>query len=184
MAELTTLHDALLDEVRDLYDAEKQLVKALPKLAKASSNDDLRDAIQGHLAETENQVGRLEKIFGLLDQKPRGKHCAGMAGIIEEGSDILKEDAEKAVLDACIIAAAQRAEHYEMAAYGTAAAWAEGLGLDDVAQLLRETLEEEKAADEKLSALAEAGINDSASSGADEEEEEEDDTEPTTVKRR
>lgn len=185
MAELTTLQDALLDEVRDLYDAEKQLVKALPKLAKASSSDDLRNAIQNHLAETENQVSRLEQIFGLLNEKPKGKHCAGMAGIIEEGSDILKEDAEEAVLDACIIAAAQRAEHYEMAAYGTAAAWAEGLGLEDVAELLRETLEEEKAADEKLSTIAEAGINASAGAGVTEEtEEEEDETTTTTVKRR
>jgi ferritin-like metal-binding protein YciE len=173
MAELTTLHDALVDEVRDLYDAEKQLVKALPKMAKASSSVDLRRAIENHLVETENQVGRLEKIFGLLEQKPRGKHCAGIAGIIEEGSDVLKEDATDAVLDACIIAAAQRAEHYEMAAYGTAAAWADGLGLDDVAELLRETLEEEKAADEKLSTLAEAGINAAATAGEDDEEEEE-----------
>lgn len=182
MAELTTLHDALVDEVRDLYDAEKQLVKALPKMAKASSSDDLRRAIENHLAETENQVGRLEKIFGLLEQKPRGKHCAGIAGIIEEGSDVLKEDASDAVLDACIIAAAQRAEHYEMAAYGTAAAWADGLGLDDVAELLRETLEEEKAADEKLSTLAEAGINAAATAGEDEEEEEEEEA-PTGRRR-
>jgi ferritin-like metal-binding protein YciE len=173
MAEMITLHDALLDEVRDLYDAEKQLVKALPKMAKASSSDDLRRAIQNHLVETENQVGRLEKVFGLLDAKPRGKHCAGIAGIIEEGSDVLKEDATDAVLDACIIAAAQRAEHYEMAAYGTAAAWADGLGLDEVAELLRETLEEERAADEKLSTLAEAGINAAAMGGKEEEEEEE-----------
>jgi len=173
MVELTTLHDALVDEVRDLYDAERQLVRALPKLARASSSDELRTAIENHLVETENQVGRLEKIFGLLEQKPRGKHCAGIAGIIEEGSAVLKEDAADAVLDACIIAAAQRAEHYEMASYGTAAAWADGLGLDDVAQLLRETLEEEKAADEKLSTLAESGINAAATAGEEEEEEEE-----------
>jgi ferritin-like metal-binding protein YciE len=170
MAEMNTLHNALLDEVRDLYDAEKQLLKALPKMAKAASNDDLREAIESHRTETENQVTRLEQIFDLLETKPRGKHCAGMAGIIEEGADVLKEDASDAVLDACIIAAAQRAEHYEMAAYGTSAAWAEGLGLTDVARLLRATLEEEKAADEKLSELAEAGIN--AAAGAGEEEEE------------
>jgi ferritin-like metal-binding protein YciE len=175
MAEMNTLMDALVDEVRDLYHAEKQLVKALPKMAKAASSDELREALVSHLSETENQVGRLEQVFELLEEKPRAKACAGMAGIIEEGSDALKEDAEPAVLDAMIIAAAQRAEHYEMAAYGTAAAWAEGLGLSEVAELLRDTLDEEKAADEKLTALAEAGINDAASAGAEDEEQDEDD---------
>lgn len=178
MAELSTLHDALVDEVRDLYDAEKQLLKALPKMAKAATSDDLREAIETHRTETENQVSRLEQIFELLDQKPRGKHCAGIAGIIEEGSDALKEDAEEAVLDAMIIAAAQRAEHYEIAAYGTAAAWAEGMGLEEVAQLLRDTLEEEKAADEKLSTLAEAGIN----AAAEHEESSEKEAVPTRRK--
>ena len=175
MPEMNTLMDALVDEVRDLYHAEKQLVKALPKMAKAASSDELRDALVSHLSETENQVGRLEQVFELLEEKPRAKACAGMAGIIEEGADALKEDAEPAVLDAMIIAAAQRAEHYEMAAYGTAAAWAEGLGLTEVAELLRDTLDEEKAADEKLTALAEAGINDAASAGAEDEEQDEDD---------
>ena len=177
MAEMNTLMDALVDEVRDLYHAEKQLVKALPKLAKAATSDELRAALVSHLSETENQVGRLEQVFELLEEKPRAKACAGMAGIIEEGSDALKEDAEPAVLDAMIIAAAQRAEHYEMAAYGTAAAWAEGLGLTEVAELLRDTLDEEKAADEKLTALAEAGINDAASAGAEDEEQDEDEDE-------
>jgi len=175
MAEMNTLMDALVDEVRDLYHAEKQLVKALPKMAKAATSDDLREALESHLSETENQVSRLEQVFELLEEKPRAKTCAGMAGIIEEGSDALKEDAEPAVLDAMIIASAQRAEHYEMAAYGTAAAWAEGLGLSEVAELLRDTLEEEKAADEKLTALAEAGINDAASAGAEDEEDEDED---------
>ena len=175
MAEMNTLMDALVDEVRDLYHAEKQLVKALPKMAKAATSDELREALESHLAETETQVGRLEQVFELLEEKPRAKTCAGMAGIIEEGSDALKEDAEPAVLDAMIIAAAQRAEHYEMAAYGTAAAWAEGLGLSEVAELLRDTLDEEKAADEKLTALAEAGINDAASAGAEDEEQDDDD---------
>ena len=176
MAEMNTLMDALVDEVRDLYHAEKQLVKALPKMAKAASSDELREALVSHLSETENQVGRLEQVFELLEEKPRAKTCAGMAGIIEEGSDALKEDAEPAVLDAMIIAAAQRAEHYEMAAYGTAAAWAEGLGLSEVAELLRDTLDEEKAADEKLTALAEAGINDAASAGAEDDDEDEDES--------
>ncbi|HLG55378.1 MAG TPA: ferritin-like domain-containing protein [Vicinamibacterales bacterium] len=180
MAELTNLHDALVHEICDLYSAEKQLVKALPKMAKAASSDDLREAIEHHLEETENQIGRLEQIFDLLDEKPRARHCAGIAGIIEEGADVLKQDAEDAVLDACIIAAAQRAEHYEMAAYGTVAAWAEALDLPDVAQLLRDTLDEEKAADKTLTELAESRINAAAEAGgeelADEDEDEEDDT--------
>lgn len=166
MAQMRTLHDALVDEIRDLYHAEKQLVKALPKMAKAASNGQLRTAIEAHLAETEEQVSRLEEVFELMELKPRAKACAGMAGILEEGSDMLEEDAEDAVLDAMIIAAGQRAEHYEIAAYGTAAAWAEGLGLRDVAKLLQTTLAEEKAADTKLSALAESGINAAAESGA------------------
>ena len=177
MAEMNTLMDALVDEVRDLYHAEKQLVKALPKMAKAATSDELREALESHLSETENQVSRLEQVFELLEEKPRAKACAGMAGIIEEGSDALKEDAEPAVLDAMIIASAQRAEHYEMAAYGTAAAWAEGLGLSEVAELLRDTLDEEKAADEKLTALAEAGINDAASAGAEDDDAEDDEEE-------
>lgn len=165
MAHMNTLQDALVDEIRDLYHAEKQLVKALPKMAKAATSDDLRLAIENHLTETEQHVTRLEEVFELLDQKPRAKTCAGMAGIIEEGADALKENASEAVLDAMIIASAQRAEHYEMAAYGTAAAWAESLGLGDVGRLLQETLDEEKRADQTLSTLAEAGINAAAESG-------------------
>lgn len=159
-----TLRDALIDEIKDLYNAEKQLTKALPKMAKNATNEDLRAALESHLAETQGHVERLERVFGLLDEKAAGKHCAGMAGIIEEGNDILEEDLEGAVLDACIIASGQRAEHYEMAAYGTSIAWAEALGLSEVAELLAETLEEEKAADEKLSALAEGSINREAAS--------------------
>ncbi|MDP2390961.1 MAG: ferritin-like domain-containing protein [Acidobacteriota bacterium] len=178
-----TLRDAFVDEVRDMYNAEKQLLKALPKLAKAASSDELRTALESHLEETQGQVARLEKVFELLDEKPRGKHCAGMAGIIEEGSDVLQEDFEGAVMDACIIAAGQRAEHYEMAAYGTSIAWAEALGLTEVAQLLTETLEEEKAADMKLSAMAEAGINDAATADDSDEDDEDEPakTEPARV---
>jgi ferritin-like metal-binding protein YciE len=167
MAEPTTLRDALIDEVRDLYHAERQLVKALPRLARAATSDELREAIESHLAETENQVSRLAQVFELLDEKPRAKVCAGMAGIVEEASDLLKEGGEDAVLDAGIIAVAQRAEHYEISAYGTAAAWADAIGLTDVADLLRETLDEETAADETLSALAEDGINAAAGVGAE-----------------
>jgi len=180
MAELTNLYDALVDEICDLYSAEKQLVKALPKMAKAASSDDLREAIEHHLEETENQIGRLEQIFDLLDEKPRAKHCAGIAGIIEEGADVLKQDTEDSVLDACIIAAAQRAEHYEMAAYGTVAAWAEALDLPAVAQLLRDTLDEEKAADKMLTELAESGITAAAEAGAEELADEDGDEEDQT----
>jgi ferritin-like metal-binding protein YciE len=167
MPQMRTLQDALIDEVRDLYHAEKQLVKALPKMAKAASFDELRTALEDHLVETENQVARLERVFELFDLKPRAKACAGMAGIIEEGAEMLEEEAEDSVRDAMIIAAAQRAEHYEIAAYGTACAWAEELGLADVATQLRETLEEESAADKKLTSLAEGRINAAATSGAE-----------------
>ena len=161
-----TLHDAFIDELRDTYDAEKQLTKALPKLAKAASNAPLRDAFESHLQETQGQIARLEQVFGLLDEKVRGKHCDGIAGIIEEGKSIMEEDFDEATMDACLIAAGQRAEHYEMAAYGTLVAWARALGHDDAAELLQENLDEEKAADEKLSSLAEGGINDGAAEGA------------------
>jgi ferritin-like metal-binding protein YciE len=165
MADITNLRDAFLDEIRDIYHAEKQLLKALPKLAKAASDAELRSALENHLAETENQVSRLEQVFELVGEKPETRTCAGMAGIIEEGSDVLGEDSSP-VLDAMIIASAQRAEHYEIAAYGTVAAWAEGLGYTDAAELLRETLDEEKTADETLTGLAEAGINAAARGAA------------------
>ena len=158
MTDITNLREAFLDEIRDVYHAEKQLLKALPKLATAASDGELRGALENHLAETENQVSRLEQVFELVGAKPGTKTCAGMAGIIEEGSDVLHE-AGGPVLDALIIASAQRAEHYEIAAYGTVAAWAESLGYTDAAELLRETLDEEKTADETLTGLAEAGIN-------------------------
>jgi ferritin-like metal-binding protein YciE len=171
MAELTTLRDALLEEVKDLYDAEKQLVKALPKMAKGAASDDLRTALENHLEETRNHVTRLEQVFEQLDERPKGKHCAGIAGIIEEGSEALEQDAHEPVMDAMIIASGQRAEHYEIAAYGTVIAWAEALELDEVSDLLNQTLDEEKAADEKLTQLAEAGINKAATAGVEEEQE-------------
>ena len=167
-----TLRDSLVDEVKDMYNAEKQLTKALPKLAKGATSEELRTALENHLEETQNQVAKLERVFELLDETVRGKHCAGMAGIIEEGSDLLEEDFEDAVMDACIIAAAQKSEHYEITSYGTMIAWAEALELTEVAGILNEILEEEKAADEKLSALAESGINEAATAGESDEEEE------------
>jgi ferritin-like metal-binding protein YciE len=166
MAQAGTLHDAFIDELRDLYDAEKQLTKALPKLAKASTNPELRTAFESHLEETRGHVERLEEVFGNLDEKVRGKHCDGVAGIIDEGKNIMEEDFDDATMDACLIAAGQRTEHYEIAAYGTLVAWARAMGHDEAADLLQQTLDEEKAADEKLSALAEEGINQSAADGA------------------
>ena len=155
----SSLHDAFIDELRDTYDAEKQLTKALPRMAKAASSANLRSAIEAHLQETRGQVDRLSRVFESIGEKARGKHCDGMAGIIEEGKAALEEDADDATMDALLIASAQRAEHYEMAAYGTLVAWAQAMGHDQAAQLLQETLDEEKAADEKLTALAEGGIN-------------------------
>jgi ferritin-like metal-binding protein YciE len=162
MADNKSLHDAFVNELRDTYDAEKQLINALPKMAKAASSDELREAFESHLEETRGQVDRLEQVFASLEEKVRGKHCDGIAGIIEEGKAIMEEDFERDTMDACLIAAGQRAEHYEMAAYGTLVAWAQVLGHSEATRLLQETLEEEKAADEKLSALAEDGINQSA----------------------
>ncbi len=177
-----TLKDAFLDELRDTYDAERQLVKALPRLAKAASSEELSEALTSHLEETKGQVDRLESAFEALGEKVRGKHCDGMAGIVEEGKTVLEEDFEDATMDAVIIAAAQRAEHYEMAAYGTLIAWAEALQLNDVVELLEANLEEEKAADEKLSALAESGINAAAMAGSESEDDEETPSRPAAKK--
>jgi len=186
MAEAGTLHDAFIDELRDTYDAEKQLTKALPKLAKASSSSDLRAAFESHLEETRGQVERLEQVFASLDEKVRGKHCDGIAGIIEEGKSIMEEDFDDTTMDACLIAAGQRAEHYEIAAYGTLIAWARAMGHDEAADLLQENLDEEKAADEKLSSLAEGGINQEAADAAHGEEgdEDEDDAPPPSRARK
>ena len=172
MAEAGTLHDAFIDELRDTYDAEKQLTKALPKLAKAASNPKLRQAFESHLKETQGQIERLEQVFESLDEKVRGKHCDGIAGIIEEGKSIMEEDFDETTMDACLIAAGQRAEHYEMAAYGTLVAWAQAMGHTEAATLLQATLDEEKAADEKLSALAEGGINQRAADAPRSEDDE------------
>jgi ferritin-like metal-binding protein YciE len=128
MPEAETLHDAFVEELRDTYDAEKQLIKALPKLARAASATSLRDAFEAHLEETLGHVERLERIFEDLDEAARGKHCEGIAGIISEGKSITEKALDDAAMDACLIAAGQRAEHYEMAAYGTLVAWAEGMG--------------------------------------------------------
>ena len=166
MAESGTLHDAFLDELRDAYDGEKQLTKALPKMAKAATSPILRDAFETHLEETRGHIERLERVMEGLGERVRGKHCEGLAGIIEEGKAVMGEDFDEATLDACLIASGQRAEHYEIAAYGTLVAWAEAMGHTDAVALLQETLDEEKTADEKLTSIAEAGINQEAADTA------------------
>lgn len=176
MAEAGTLHDAFINELRDTYDAEKQLTKALPMLAKAARSPELRTAFEQHLEQTRQHIVRLEAVFESIDEKAKGKHCEGIAGIIAEGKSIMDEDFDDPTTDATLIAAGQRAEHYEMAAYGTLIAWARVMGHDEAADLLQETLNEEKGADEKLSALAEGGINqEAADAAAPDDEEQEDD---------
>jgi ferritin-like metal-binding protein YciE len=150
-----SLRELYIDELKDLYSAETQLVKALPKMAKAASNDQLRQGFEEHLRQTSEHVSRLEQIFEALEEKPTGKKCVGMEGLVKEGSDIIKEDFSDEVKDAGIIGAAQRVEHYEIAAYGTVRAFAELLGENEHVSLLEETLNEEKETDEKLTQLAE-----------------------------
>ena len=164
------LKELYVDELKDLYSAESQLVKALPKLAKAAASEELRAGFEEHLEQTKGHVQRLEQIFEMLDESPKGKKCKGMEGLVEEGSEIMGEDFEDALLDAALIGAAQRVEHYEIAAYGTVRAFAEELGESEHASLLAETLEEEKKTDEKLSELAKQ-INVEANEGSGEPEE-------------
>ncbi len=149
-----TMQELLIDELKDLYSAEKQIVKALPKLAKAVSDDPLRKALESHLEETKGHVTRLERIGTILETKLEGKTCVGMKGVLEEGPEMIDEVEEGALLDAGLISAAQRVEHYEMAGYGSARDFAKILGLNDVVELLEETLEEEKEADKKLTLLS------------------------------
>lgn len=157
------LQDAFLDELRDAYDAELQITKALPTMVKAATSPKLKAALEAHLKETLGQVARLEQAFASLDENVQGKHCDGMAGILKEGKSVMEEDLDSSTMDACLIASAQRVEHYEMAAYGTLVAWARSMSHSDVADLLEETLNEEKTADSKLSLLARDGINKKAS---------------------
>jgi len=168
---MTTLEDLLVDQVRDLYDAEKQLVRALPKLAEAATSDDLQQAIQSHLEETKNQVARLERIFEELDKPAKGKSCKAMQGLVEEGGEAAGSKSEEPLTDLAIIAAAQRVEHYEISAYGTARAIARQLGQESIASLLEETEEEEIAADSKLTDIAEdLMIHANTAQGMDEDE--------------
>jgi ferritin-like metal-binding protein YciE len=149
-----TINELLLDELKDLYSAEKQITKALPKMAKAAASQDLKSAFENHLEETQGHVERLDKIFENLGKSPRGKTCHGMQGLLEEGSEMISESEKGPVRDAGLISAAQRVEHYEMAGYGSVREFASILGQNEIASLLEETLEEEKAADEKLSGIA------------------------------
>lgn len=163
---LMTLRDLLIEEIKDLHSAETQLVKALPQIAKAVSSEELREAILSHLDQTKEHVERLDQVFELLDVKPGRKKCKAMEGLLAEGKEVVAEDAEPMVHDAAIIAAAQRVEHYEIAAYGCARAFATILGEQAIASILQQTLDEESAADEKLTEIALSGINQAAAEPA------------------
>jgi ferritin-like metal-binding protein YciE len=164
-----TLEDLMVDVMRDTYNAEKQLVKALPKMAKAASSEELRSAFEEHLEVTRGQVTRLEEAFKELGVAVRGKNCVAMEGLIEEGKELMEEDHDPEVLDAGLIAAAQKVEHYEIAAYGTLRAWAGMLGYTRAAELFQESLDEESEADETLSQLAMTSVNVEAEDGSDDE---------------
>lgn len=162
MSKVTTMEELFIDELRDLYDAETQLTKALPKMAKAATSEELRNAFEEHLGQTENQVERLKRIFELSSEKPTGKKCAAMVGLIKEGDDMASDTEETPVRDAGLISAAQKVEHYEISGYGSARTHAELLGNNEAVRLLEETLREERETDEKLTQLAQSIINDEA----------------------
>lgn len=168
---LDSLEKLFLDELRDIYNAEKQITRALPRMAKAAESPELQQAFTKHLKETEGQIQRLEQVFKELGQAVRGKKCKGMEGLIEEGKEKLEEEGEPQVLDAALIASAQKVEHYEIAAYGCLRTYAELLGYTQAAQLLQQTLQEEEATDKKLTELGESGINEAAAMAGEEEEE-------------
>lgn len=159
MEKIISLEDLLLHELKDIYHAEQQLVKALPKVAEKASSPELKNALEEHLHETEGHVDRLEKLFDLLEQPAKSVKCKAMQGILDEGEEWLKEKADPETLDAGIILSAQKVEHYEICAYGSMASWAEMLGRQDVKTLLGQTLSEEERADKKLTDLAKSGIN-------------------------
>lgn len=162
---LDSLEDLYVEELKDLWSAEKQLIRVLPRMAKAATNVDLAKAFETHLEQTEEHVARLEHIFDDLGRSPRGKKCKGMEGLLEEGKEVMQEKAEPDVLDAALISAAQRVEHYEMAGYGSVRTYARQLGFVDQARILQQTLDEEGATDKLLTALAESRINQDAENG-------------------
>jgi ferritin-like metal-binding protein YciE len=172
---MESLSDLMEDELKDLYSAENQLLKALPKMAKKASSSELKNAFTSHLKETEGHVKRLQQIGKLLDIELGGKKCHAMEGLVEEGSEVIEEDGPPAVLDSALIGAARRVEHYEMAAYCSARGMAEQLGNEQVAKLLEETVNEEEAADNKLKAIAEDEVLPAAASADDAEEDEDED---------
>jgi ferritin-like metal-binding protein YciE len=153
------LQELLIEELRDIYHAEGQLLKALPRMAKAAQSERLKEAFERHLEETEQQIERLERAFEALGEPVKGKKCQAMEGLIAEGKEIMEEHSESSMLDAALICAAQKVEHYEIASYGTICTWADLLGLDEVSELLKETLDEEKTTDETLTEIAESEIN-------------------------
>jgi ferritin-like metal-binding protein YciE len=159
MAKLKSLHDLYVSELKDLYSAENQILKALPKMARAATSSQLQQAFEEHLQQTQMQVERLDRIFGRLGAKPTGRKCQGMAGLIEEGSEMMGENMEPDVMDAALIVSAQKVEHYEMAGYGSVRTFAQMLGDREAAQLLQQTLDEEGETDKKLSQLAESVVN-------------------------
>ncbi len=160
------LDELFHDTLKDIYYAEKKIFAALPKMAKAAQTEDLSAAFEKHHGETEGQISRLEQVFELIEEKPQGKKCAAIEGILEEGQEIMKEYKGSPALDAGLLAAAQAVEHYEISRYGTLKAWAQELGLDDAVKLLQETLDEEEATDEALSELAEQVVNQEAQAEA------------------
>ena len=160
------LDELFHDTLKDIYYAEKKILSALPKMAKAAQNDDLRAAFEKHKTETEGQIDRLEQVFELIEEKAQGKKCAAIEGIIEEGQEIIKEYKGSPALDAGMLAAAQAVEHYEISRYGTLKAWAEELGMNEARDLLQETLDEEEATDQALTALAESVVNQEAQAEA------------------
>ena len=171
--DVETMDDLLLHGLKDIYYAENQIVKSLPKLIEKATNRDLNKGLKDHLEETKNQIGRLDQVFKKLGQEPQGVKCPAIDGLISEADEVAGEVADKDVLDAAIVGSAQAVEHYEIARYGTLIAWAESLGHDDIIRLLNTNLNEEKAADKKLSGLAEGGINQSAADAAHPDDEEE-----------
>jgi ferritin-like metal-binding protein YciE len=155
MATMKNLEDAFVEELKDILHAEKQLIKALPKMSKAAHDPELKQAFDTHNRETQEQIKRLERVFESMDRSPRARRCEAMEGLVKEGEHMIQEKAEPEVNDAVLIASAQKIEHYEIASYGTVCAWAEQLGLNDAAELLKQTLSEEKQTDQKLNHLAE-----------------------------
>ena len=168
-----SLQELYVDELKDLFSAENQITKALPKMAKAASSDELRQGFEEHLQQTKGQIERLQQVFQMLGEKPTGKKCLGMEGLLKEGAEVMGEDYEDALMDAALISAAQRVEHYEIAAYGSVIAYADILGESEQVSLLRETLEEEKETDEKLTELAKEINAEAQEEGSSEGEEEE-----------